>query len=40
MDYDMIAKLTVVELKTYLRLRGLKLSGRKQGTYSKSICCK
>ena len=30
MDYDMIAKLTVVELKTYLRLRGLKLSGRKQ----------
>ena len=31
MDYDMISKMMVEELKMYLRLRGLKLSGRKEG---------
>ena len=29
MDYDLIAKLKVEELKNYLRLRGLKLNGSK-----------
>ena len=30
MDYDLISKMHVDELKTYHRLRGLKISGRKQ----------
>ena len=30
MDYDMISRLNVDELKKYLRLRALKVSGRKE----------
>ena len=30
MDYDMISRMNVDELKKYLRLRALKVSGRKE----------
>ena len=30
MDIDMLSKIKVEELKTFLRLRGLKVSGKKQ----------
>ena len=30
MDFDLISKMKAVELKTFLRLRGLKASGKKE----------
>ena len=30
MDFDLISKIKAVELKTFLRLRGLKVSGKKE----------
>ena len=29
MDYDLISKMSLEELKNYLRIRGLKVNGRK-----------
>ena len=38
MDYDLIEKMNVEELKNYLRIRGLKVNGRKSELVARVFC--
>ena len=38
MDYDMFNKMKVEELKSYLRLRGLRVTGKKAILVARSFC--
>ena len=40
MDYELLKKMKVEELKNYLKIRGLKVHGTKKRIGSPSICCK
>ena len=39
MDYELLEKMKAKELKNYLEIRGLKVTGTKKRTGSPSICC-
>ena len=39
MDYELLEKIKVKELKNYLKIRILKVTGTKNRIVSPSICC-
>ena len=39
MDYDFVAKMHVNELKNYLKVRGLKISGNKNELIARAFLC-